>query len=254
LVTAALVASLLALACGGGSNSQGHEDGITVEVANGALPSPQAPQVLVAPSVQPQGVDPAGATTPLTTFAPLPTNNAAPVQPAGAPSQASSTDGGKPATPPSAFNATPVPVATLTTARKTMDGTSAPTTGRWIDVDVDRYQVRLMSGTEATRTIAPVAVGAQVDTGVYESTQTGTFRVHNKIAGLQYDAPYKTYISDWVGFDAARANGFHSLLKDASGSVVDPATGRVSNGCIRVGDSAAIFAYAEIGMVVYVHH
>ena len=134
-----------------------------------------------------------------------------------------------------------------------MDGTSAPTTGRWIDVDVTRYTVRLMSGSEATRTIAPVAVGAQVDTGVYESTQTGTFRVHNKIQGLQYDAPYKTYISEWVGFDAARANGFHSLLKDANGNVVDPATGRVSNGCIRVGDSAAVFAYAEIGMVVYVH-
>ena len=99
-----------------------------------------------------------------------------------------------------------------------------------------------------------VAVGAQVDSGAYESTQTGTFRVHNKIAGLQYDAPYKTYISDWVGFDAARANGFHSLLKDATGNVVDAGTGRISNGCIRVGDSAAIFAYAEIGMVVYVHH
>ena len=78
--------------------------------------------------------------------------------------------------------------------------------------------------------------------------------MHNKIAGLQYDAPYKTYISDWVGFDAARANGFHSLLKDATGNVVDPGTGRISNGCIRVGDSAAIFAYAEVGMVVYVHH
>ena len=134
-----------------------------------------------------------------------------------------------------------------------MDGTSAPTSGRWIDVDVDRYQVRLMLGMDATRTLSPVAVGAQVDSGAYESTQTGTFRVHNKIAGLQYDAPYKTYISDWVGFDAARANGFHSLLKDANGNVVDPATGRVSNGCIRVADSAAIFAYAEVGMVVYVH-
>ena len=135
-----------------------------------------------------------------------------------------------------------------------MDGTSPPTTGRWIDVDVTRYQVRLMSGTETSRTFAPVAVGAQVDTGAYESTQTGTFRVHNKIQGLQYDAPYKTYISDWVGFDPARANGFHSLLKDAGGNVVDPSTGRVSNGCIRVGDSAAIFAYAEVGMVVYVHY
>lgn len=252
-MTASLLASLLILACGGGSDSQGHQDGITVEVANGALPAQEAPQVLVAPSVQPQGVDPAGASAPLTTFAPLPSNGSTSPTPPTAPLQAS-TSGGKPSTPPSGFSATPAPVATATTARKTMDGTSAPTTGRWIDVDVDRYQVRLMSGTESSRTFAPVAVGAQVDSGAYESTQTGTFRVHSKIAGLQYDAPYKTYISDWVGFDAARANGFHSLLKDATGNVVDPATGRVSNGCIRAGDSAAIFAYAEIGMVVYVHH
>ena len=34
---------------------------------------------------------------------------------------------------------------------------------------------------------------------------------------------------------------------------MDASTGRVSNGCIRTGDEAAIFAFAEIGMPVYVH-
>jgi hypothetical protein len=96
-------------------------------------------------------------------------------------------------------------------------------------------------------------VGTEIDTGAYESTQTGTFRVYNKIKDLQYDAPYKTYISDWVGFDQNKANGFHSFLKDAKGNVVDPSTGRISNGCIRTDDSSAIFAYAEVGMPVYVH-
>jgi hypothetical protein len=258
LVTATLLASLFVLACGGGSDAPKQQDGIKVELANGALPTPSPPpQVLVAPSVQAQTGDAGAAVAPLTTFAPLPssspgTSNATNATPV--PSSATTTNGGKPATPPPSFSAAPVPTAVVATAKLTMDGTSAPTTGRWIDVDVSRYTVRLMTGTESTRTFAPVAVGAQVDTGVYESTQTGTFRVHNKIAGLQYDAPYKTYISDWVGFDAARANGFHSLLKDANGNVVDPATGRVSNGCIRVGESAAIFAYAEVGMVVYVHN
>jgi hypothetical protein len=93
-----------------------------------------------------------------------------------------------------------------------------------------------------------------VDTGIYESTQTGLFRVYNKIAGLQYDAPYATYISDWVGFDPDKHNGFHSFLKDAAGRVVDSGTGRISNGCIRTGEAEAIFAFAEIGMPVYVHH
>ncbi len=103
------------------------------------------------------------------------------------------------------------------------------------------------------QTIEPVAVGAQINTGAYESTQTGLFHVYNKIAGLQYDPPYATYISDWVGFDPTKANGFHSFLVDKDGKVTDGRTGRISNGCIRTAASTAIFAYAEIGMPVYVH-
>lgn len=128
-----------------------------------------------------------------------------------------------------------------------------PTEGRWIDVDVTRYRVQLMDGSRVLQTIAPVAVGAQIDTGEYESTQTGLFHIYNMLAGLQYDAPYDAYISDWVGFDPDRANGFHSFLLDAGGNVVDDSTGRVSNGCIRTGAPAAIFDFAEIGMPVFVH-
>jgi L,D-transpeptidase catalytic domain len=151
--------------------------------------------------------------------------------------------GGKPATPPSAPTyLTPDPGAPL-----------RPTAGRWIEVDVTNFVVRLMDGTNIVQEITPVAVGAQVDTGAYASTQTGLFHVYNKIEDLSYDPPYKTYISDWVGFDVDRANGFHSFLKDKSGNVVDGSTGRVSNGCIRTGAEAAIYAFAEIGMPVWVH-
>lgn len=128
-----------------------------------------------------------------------------------------------------------------------------PGEGRWIDVDVTRFVVRLMDGQQTLREIAPVGVGAQIDTGAYESTQTGVFHVYNKIAGLTYDAPYRTYIDWWVGFDAERANGFHSFLLDASGKVVDASTGRISNGCIRTGDAQAVFTFAEVGMPVLVH-
>jgi hypothetical protein len=110
-----------------------------------------------------------------------------------------------------------------------------------------------MQGTTVIQTIDPVAVGEQIDTSVYASTQTGLFYVYSKIAGLQYDEPYDTYISDWVGFDPAKDNGFHSLLKDANGNVVDASTGRVSNGCIRSAAASAIYAFSEIGMPVYVH-
>jgi hypothetical protein len=142
------------------------------------------------------------------------------------------------------------PTATPTPAPNSPE---APTAGRWIDVDVTRFEVQLMEGNKVLRTIGPVGVGVEVDTGNYESTQTGLFYIHTKTADLVYDAPYDTYLSHWIGYDLEKDNGFHSLLKDAVGNVVDPSTGRVSNGCIRVGEIEAIFEFAEIGMPVLVH-
>jgi hypothetical protein len=151
--------------------------------------------------------------------------------------------GGKPANAPAA--ATSQPGSTSQGGR--------PATGRWIDVDVTRFVVQLMEGSTAVKTIGPIAVGEQINTGAYLSTQTGLFHVYNKLEPLAYDAPYDTYISHWVGFDPAKDNGFHSFLKDESGKVVDASTGKISNGCIRTGEAEAIYAFAEIGMPVYVH-
>jgi L,D-transpeptidase catalytic domain len=128
-----------------------------------------------------------------------------------------------------------------------------PQSGRWIDVDVTRYVVKLMDGQTVVRSIGPVAVGVQIDTGAYLSTATGLFHVYSKTQALTYDPPYSTYISDWVGFDPQLDNGFHSFLKDKDGHVVDASTGRISNGCIRTSQPEVIFAFAEIGMPVYVH-
>ena len=178
--------------------------------------------------------------------------------------------GGQPAAPPTsaapaapgvaATDEAPAPAATealaatsTPPAQLASDGSTAPAEGRWIDVDVTRFVVRLMDGATVVREIAPVAVGAQVDTGEYASTQTGLFHVNSKIEDLAYDPPYDTYISHWVGFDLDKANGFHSLLKDKTGKVVDARSGRISNGCIRTGEPEAIFAFAEIGMPVWVH-
>jgi len=52
LVTTALVTSLLLLACGGVNDVPKQQDGITVEVADGALPTQVPPQAQVAPNVQ----------------------------------------------------------------------------------------------------------------------------------------------------------------------------------------------------------
>lgn len=138
-------------------------------------------------------------------------------------------------------------------AKATPRAAAAPTSGRWIDVDVTRFTVTLMDGKQVIREIGPVGVGVQIDTGVYESTQTGLFHIYNKTAGLTYDAPYDTYIDWWVGFDPDKANGFHSFLLDAKGNVVNAATGRISNGCIRTPDPKAVFEFADVGMPVFVH-
>lgn len=148
------------------------------------------------------------------------------------------------------IEATATPEAPRPNAPDTPD---RPHEGRWIDVDVSRFEVQLMDGDAVLQTIGPVAVGAQIDTGDYESTQTGLFQVYVKTEALTYDPPYDTYISHWVGFDADKDNGFHSFLKSADGAVVDASTGRISNGCIRTGAAEAIFAFAEVGMPVYVH-
>lgn len=155
----------------------------------------------------------------------------------------------------------PVVTATAEPTASIADVASSPTpedsaaeaSERWIDVDVTNFVVRLMDGETVLREVSPVAVGEQIDTGEYASTQTGTFYVYEKVAELAFDPPYNAYISHWVGFDADKANGFHSFLKDENGDVADASTGRVSNGCIRTGAPEEIFAFAEIGMPVYVH-
>ncbi|MFA7296396.1 MAG: L,D-transpeptidase [Dehalococcoidia bacterium] len=158
---------------------------------------------------------------------------------------------------PAPVVATPVATATATAvarlAATVPPRTCPPASGRWIDVNVSTLRVRLMEGAQVVQEVGPVAVGREVDTGNYESTQTGCFGVYTKNAEMTYDAPYKTYISHWVGFDPAKDNGFHSFLLDAKGNVVDASTGRVSNGCIRTGQADAIYRFAEVGMTVWVH-
>jgi hypothetical protein len=149
--------------------------------------------------------------------------------------------------------AVPTAAVTPTAVANAPETPDTPTSGRWIDVDLTKLEVQLMDGRTVVRTIGPVAVGEEIDTGAYESTRTGLFHVYVKTADLTYDPPYETYISDWVGFDPELANGFHSFLKDAQGNVVDPSTGRVSNGCIRSGEATVIYDFAEIGMPVLVH-
>lgn len=228
---AALAISMLALlgaACGGGTSAQ--DAAVTIEPLPSATATTGIP--LGGKPAPPVAVSP-------TALEPAPTDEAGTEIPAADPTTA----------PEDPTAIPPTPAATAAAS----DGSSAPTEGRWIEVDVTNYVVRLMDGQTVVEEVGPVGVGVAIDTGDYVSTQTGLFFVHNMIEGLAYDAPYDTYISHWIGFDPAKDNGFHSLLKDADGNVVDASTGRVSNGCIRTPNVERVFAYAEIGMPVWVH-
>ena len=210
-----------AVACGSGSSARA-KGGVTIE--------PLASSTAL---VVPTGGKPADpAPTPTVGSAPTPPDEEATTAPAAEPTATAAAE----------------PAAPLAS-----DGSSAPTDGRWIDVNVAAFVVRLMDGARVTREIGPVGVGAQVDTGEYASTQTGLFHVYNKVEELAYDPPYDTYISHWVGFDPDKANGFHSFLKDAAGKVVDAHTGRISNGCIRTGAPDVVYTVAVEGMAVWVH-
>jgi hypothetical protein len=221
---------LLASSCGD-STGAGSIDDVTIVPAG--TPSPDASLVITSKGGQPAHTATAILAPPTEAPPPATVAPAPPARPTAIPATA---------VPPTS---TPIPAPTAVPV--------APNSGRWIDVDVTNYAVRLMDGETVVREIAPVGVGVAIDTGAYVSTQTGLFYVHTKAEALVYDAPFNTYISHWVGFDAAKDNGFHSFLKDAAGTVVDASTGRVSNGCIRTGDPEAVFAYAEIGMPVWVH-
>ncbi len=244
LVLTAAALALFAASCGGGA---GAGPQVTIEPLASVTP-PGATAFGGKPAAPPA----AAATDPARQESAAETATAAPAR--QEPPSAASTEAPASGAPASSTAETPASHAPVSsTAEASPTPALPPSSGRWIDVDVARFEVRLMDGATVLQKITPVAVGVQIDTGEYASTQTGLFHVYNKIADLAYDPPYGTYISDWVGFDPAKANGFHSFLKDQTGKVVDAATGRVSNGCIRTGAERAIYAFAEIGMPVFVH-
>jgi len=124
-------------------------------------------------------------------------------------------------------------------------------TERWIEVSLSDQLVRLCEGSQmAGEHLAATGAGDRPET----TTFPGLFTVHNKNKGPVYLSQFDVYVTDWVGFDQERANGFHSLPKDKIGRVLDDRLGQpVSHGCVRTAQSAAVYDFAAIGMRVWVH-
>lgn len=123
----------------------------------------------------------------------------------------------------------------------------------WIDVDRTRGLVTLMVGnTEVNSFWASMGYDTSAD-GFY-STAIGTYHVYNKDSALTYTPYAKNYITDWVGFDPDRYNGFHSYTKDKNGDIV-PNGGGLTGGCVALapGEIDIVFDFAYVGMRVEVH-
>jgi|GEM_PF-2972632 len=121
---------------------------------------------------------------------------------------------------------------------------------RWIEVDLARQMVRLHDGDQV---IAEYLAAAGVGDGPETTTYTGLLRVQSKTKGPIESAP-GVYVSDVVVFDMFHGNGFHSMPMDEAGHVLDDRLGQpITAGCVRVGESAALFDFATLGMKVWIH-
>lgn len=123
----------------------------------------------------------------------------------------------------------------------------------WIDVNRSSQTVSLMVGDEAIDSFWG-AMGYDSSSDGFFSTAIGTYSVYSMNAALTWTDWGHVYITDWVGFDPDRSNGFHSYSKDANGNVLPNGDGN-TGGCVALDDGAAneLYNFAYIGMRVVVH-
>lgn len=124
---------------------------------------------------------------------------------------------------------------------------------RWIDVNRSSGAVTLYSGDVPQQTVWGAMGWEQTDDGFY-ATANGTYYVYAKNRDLTWTSYAGAYITDWVGFDPDRANGFHSYTKDADGNVIAGGDGP-TGGCVALEPWAVdqVYAFADYGMRVEVH-
>jgi hypothetical protein len=123
----------------------------------------------------------------------------------------------------------------------------------WIDVDRSSQRVNLYEGGNLIQTFWGSFGWDLSDDGFY-ATANGTFYVYAKERDLTWTPYGGVYFTNWIAFDPARDNGFHSYSMDASGDVV-PGGWNPTGGCIALEPWAAayLFDFAPIGTRVEIH-
>lgn len=131
---------------------------------------------------------------------------------------------------------------------------AAPQAEQWIDVDRTTGLVTLLKGDTAVAQYWGSMGYDRSDSG-FNSTAVGSFRVYRVHQPLHYTEYADAYITDWVGFDSERFNGFHSWTRDANGNVLPNGAG-LTAGCVGLEPSAAraVYDFSYVGMRVEVHN
>lgn len=134
-------------------------------------------------------------------------------------------------------------------------GGTAPSSGgeHWIDVNASTGRVTLYIGNTVQATYWG-SVGFDRSADGFYSTAVGTYYVYSMHQSLAYTKWADAYITQWVGFDPSRFNGFHSYSKDANGNVLPNGAGK-TGGCVALpaGAAQAVFDFSFYGMRVEVH-
>jgi uncharacterized protein YgiM (DUF1202 family) len=148
----------------------------------------------------------------------------------------------------------PVTLAANSSSMTTEDMEAEEPGERWVDVNRTTRTVTLYEGDRVVDRF-PALIGKDLSPDGYYSTAVGTFFVHSMTPDL-VETPFadNVYLTHFVGFDAARSNGFHSPTRDADGNVVQTG-GTATLGCVRLSEPDAIrmFEFSYIGMRVEVH-
>ena len=82
----------------------------------------------------------------------------------------------------------------------------------WIDVNRSNGAVTLYIGNEPQATYWG-SLSYDTSDGGFNTTASGTYYVYGMYEPLAYTPYAKAYITDWVGFDPSRDNGFHSWTR-----------------------------------------
>jgi len=135
-----------------------------------------------------------------------------------------------------------------------VEAAAVPSGEKWIEVDRTTALVTLHHGDTVVATYQG-KIGRDPSTDGYYATAVGTFHVFSMNRELT-ETPFVggVFLTDWVGFDPERSNGFHSPVRDAAGNVVNT-QGTTTLGCVRLEEQAArdLYDFAHIGMRVEVH-